>query len=932
MIGTFESMVRMYPERVCFIFVDESGQEERFTYRTTRLIASGLARRLQDRGVQRGDCVSVDLPNCPAFVFLLLASAYASFTLVPLNHRLTAAEKQARLMELERQRGVRLSCRIDRKQVESLIARVKADLAGQREPEDDNRGGKPWALAPFMVQPAATGSAGRRRRVIMGAQQDAEEEAIHFAERQARLFDEEARALIMFTSGTTGKPKAVPLAWQHLMGSAAASNTVLNENAEGLWQAALPLYHIGGLQVLVRSFTNRNPFVLYARFDAKRLLEDAERRHATHVSVVDKMLQDLLDADEREVLQGYRCILLGGGALNRKTLARALSAKARVYASYGMTETSSQIAHAQVTRDFEGGLRLLPGYRARIVDPNEEGYGRLGVRGPGVFAGYLNARAAFTVDGYFLTGDTAALVNGRLYLKERTSDMFVSGGENVYPAEIAGKLMRLPGVADAHVFGAADPTWGRRPVAFVERDAGAQAASMPPSQFAAAVRASLEPQVSKLYLPRQVFVVDELPRVGIGKVDRGAVERQYEERIEVKSVSLYQVRLPFKTPFKTPKATLGYRDSLVVEVTDHAGRTGLSECVAFATDWYLPETLEHDAAVLQHLLAPKVLSETYLHPREAAASLDAMVEAAAFPLARGALEPALWDLYGKIVGKPLWKLVNEEASRGGAGGLSPRTLASVRSGVTVGAGAVVGLGTPRETVEAVKRCVEGGYRRVKLKVAPGGSAARVRAVRQAFPQLMVTLDANQSFGERDMDELRALDACGAAWIEEPLDVSSVRHRGHGDDAFARLATLQRSLDTPLCLDESFTCPEEAYRALEHPELRCFAVKIGKFGGVKGALDFVQAARACGAQIWMGGMYESGISKRLHAAFQTLPGIDVPGDVGATSRYFATDITDPPYSVERGSVTLNREGHENGLGCGLCLPALSSVLVKRIVVE
>ena len=718
MIGTFESMVRMYPERVCFIFVDESGQEERFTYRTTRLIASGLARRLQDRGVQRGDCVSVDLPNCPAFVFLLLASAYASFTLVPLNHRLTAAEKQARLMELERQRGVRLSCRIDRKQVESLIARVKADLAGQREPEDDNRGGKPWALAPFMVQPAATGSAGRRRRVIMGAQQDAEEEAIHFAERQARLFDEEARALIMFTSGTTGKPKAVPLAWQHLMGSAAASNTVLNENAEGLWQAALPLYHIGGLQVLVRSFTNRNPFVLYARFDAKRLLEDAERRHATHVSVVDKMLQDLLDADEREVLQGYRCILLGGGALNRKTLARALSAKARVYASYGMTETSSQIAHAQVTRDFEGGLRLLPGYRARIVDPNEEGYGRLGVRGPGVFAGYLNARAAFTVDGYFLTGDTAALVNGRLYLKERTSDMFVSGGENVYPAEIAGKLMRVPGVADAHVFGAADPTWGRRPVAFVERDAGAQAASMPPSQFAAAVRASLEPQVSKLYLPRQVFVVDELPRVGIGKVDRGAVERQYEERIEVKSVSLYQVRLPFKTPFKTPKATLGYRDSLVVEVTDHAGRTGLSECVAFATDWYLPETLEHDAAVLQHLLAPKVLSETYLHPREAAASLDAMVEAAAFPLARGALEPALWDLYGKIVGKPLWKLVNEEASRGGAGGLSPRTLASVRSGVTVGAGAVVGLGTPRETVEAVKRCVEG---RVSARQAEGGT-------------------------------------------------------------------------------------------------------------------------------------------------------------------------------------------------------------------
>ena len=135
----------------------------------------------------------------------------------------------------------------------------------------------------------------------MGAQQDAEEEAIHFAERQARLFDEEARALIMFTSGTTGKPKAVPLAWQHLVGSRrrGSEHRAQRELPKGMWQAALPLYHIGGLPgARAQPARTATRSCSTARFDAKRLLEDAERRHATHVSVVDKMLQDLLDADE----------------------------------------------------------------------------------------------------------------------------------------------------------------------------------------------------------------------------------------------------------------------------------------------------------------------------------------------------------------------------------------------------------------------------------------------------------------------------------------------------------------------------------------------------------------------------------------------------------------------------------------------------------
>ena len=164
--------------------------------------------------------------------------------------------------------------------------------------------------------------------------------------------------------------------------------------------------------------------------DAAAVLRDAEVMHATHISVVDKMLQDMLDLAERagdasveaRALRSYQCILLGGAAANPKTLERAVTAWARVYASYGMTETSSQIANALVDKRFDGGMKLLSGYTVRVVDPDAEGFGKLAVRGPGVTAGYLNAHTPRTMDGFLLTGDTAAFENGYLYLRERTQD------------------------------------------------------------------------------------------------------------------------------------------------------------------------------------------------------------------------------------------------------------------------------------------------------------------------------------------------------------------------------------------------------------------------------------------------------------------------------------------------------------------------------
>ena len=364
----------------------------------------------------------------------------------------------------------------------------------------------------------------------------------------------------------------------------------------------------------------------------------------------------------------------------------------------------------------------------------------------------------------------------------------------------------------------------------------------------------MAPRLSKLYLPKHVCVLDEFPRTGIGKIDRVALERRYDQRIEVARVTLHRIRLPFKTPFKTAKATLTHRESIIVEVTDHAGRTGLGECVAFPTDWYLPETLDQDARILHDVLAPIVLREAFLHPSEASAAFAAVPEAKAFPLACGALEPALWDLYGKIVGKPLWQLIGGAANAATAG-----------ASASVPAGAAIGLGSAVETAAAARRCAEAGYKRVKLKVKPGTALACAQAVRAALPDMMITLDANQSFSEREAEELRGLDGLNVAWIEEPLDPRRLPPVG----------------------------PTDLFR--------------------------------------MGGMYDTGVSRRLHAAFETLSAVGAPGDIGATARYFSCDITDPPYTAERGMVTLNREGHASGLGCDLNRSALENVLVERLVI-
>lgn len=900
MIEHLTDLAQRNPDAL-FFCVQGDKQSVEYSFRRSHIAAAALARQLERHGMKAGGTLACNMYNCTELVLLALAAAYGGYTLTLLNPRLSADERQVRLVELENATG---ECGMD-VLTKGMVDRLLIDAMG-------------FDAAGFAKVPAVSSILTRLEADLEG-----------FSKQKVEAFDASASGLVMFTSGSSGTPKAAFLPWACLMGSADAANDALGFDARGAWQMVLPMCHVGGFQILVRALLSGGSCLVYERYQPRRILNDALSFRVTHISVVDKILADLLANDHDKVISYYSCILLGGAELNHKTIKAALRAKANVYASYGMTETASLIAAAPVTRNFEGGLKVLPGYDVRVMRPDEEGVGQLHVAGPGIFEGYLNARKASSVDGYFVTGDRARIGrNGLLYVYARTEDLIISGGENIYPAEIRDVLISLPGVKDAYVFGTADETWGYRPVAFVEADYSPEAvtrdyeelgqtsdqigihAASCPQEFAHMIHAYLDEHMSKLHHPKHVLVLDEFPLTVAGKVDRQALKQLYDKRIDIKRVRIYRIKQPFVHPVKTPKTLVTDRESFFVEVEDWAGRVGIGECVSFKTNWYLPETIDEDLRIVRDRIAPIVLGERYTHPSQVSQSFATFSDLVQYPMAKAAVEPAIWDLYGKITGVPLSKLIGGSDQEKVLGGV------------------VIGLGTAEEVCAQVDNAVQRGYTRVKLKVTPETLVPCVSAVRSAYPELTIMLDANQSFDESELDVLCKLDEYDIACIEEPYDPNYVPMNGD-KNLFSRLADLQKHMKTPVCLDESVVTAKDMEEAMGFDELKCYALKIAKFGGIQPTLDFYHWLREQGKMPWMGGMFDTGVSKRAHAAFATLPGMDLPADVSDYSEYFDHDTAVPALELENGELVLNTVDHRAGLGCVLDKEYLQSVLVDEI---
>jgi O-succinylbenzoic acid--CoA ligase len=334
-----------------------------------------------------------------------------------------------------------------------------------------------------------------------------------------------SEALLLFSSGTTGAPKAVRLTFANLEASASASARHLGASAGECWLACLPFFHVGGLSILVRSTLGASPVIVHSEFDAARVDEALEREGVTAISLVPTTLKRLLDLrGDRPAPAGLRLVLLGGAAAPDGLCRRAARLGWPVRATYGLTEAASQVATA-LTAAPGAPLIPLPETDLRIVDPRgrpcaQGSFGQILVRGPTVSPGYLDDRAAERsafVGGWLHTADEGALdVEGGLRVRDRRCDLIVSGGENVSPAEVEAVLLDHAAVDEVAVAGAPDPEWGRRVVAWVvlREPGGADAGSL--AEYA-------RRRLAAYKVPREFCFVDALPRNAMGKVVRRAL-------------------------------------------------------------------------------------------------------------------------------------------------------------------------------------------------------------------------------------------------------------------------------------------------------------------------------------------------------------------------------------------------------------------------
>jgi len=336
---------------------------------------------------------------------------------------------------------------------------------------------------------------------------------------------------------------------------------------------------------------------------------------------------------------------------------------------------------------------------------------------------------------------------------------------------------------------------------------------------------------------------------------------------EVRPTHLEVVRtsLPLVAPFATATGTETVREVLLVRARDGEGHEGWGECGALAVPTYTGEWVDGAEAVLRRFLLPAAL-----------AGRPAGV--VGHPMAGAALEAALLDLRLAAAGQDL-----------------PGWLGAVRDRVP--AGVAVGVAPSVDALlEEVSGHVAAGYRRVKLKVRPGWDVEPVRAVRSAWPDLPVGVDANGSYRAGD-EALAALDGLGLVEIEQPLPAA---------DLVGSASTAAR-LRTPVCLDESVTSVATLETALALGALDHLNLKPARVGGLAAALDVLARAREAGVPVWVGGMLATGVAKAVDVALAALPGVTLPGDLPASHRWFAEDLTDPWELLPDGTLPVRPRG-------------------------
>ena len=341
--------------------------------------------------------------------------------------------------------------------------------------------------------------------------------------------------------------------------------------------------------------------------------------------------------------------------------------------------------------------------------------------------------------------------------------------------------------------------------------------------------------------------------------------------MKIELLSLRHISMPLVAPFETSFGRETDRQCILI--TLHAdGLIGYGECVATRDPGYNYETSGTAWHILKDFIAPLILGKDILDAADFQKRIDGI---RGHNLAKAGVEMALWDLLGKRDGKSLKEMF---------GGTRERIEVGVSIGIQESASALV------KTVESY---LKKGYRRVKIKIKPGREIEETSAVRRAYPDLRLQVDANSAYTLETAGALKPLDELDLLLIEQPL---------YEDDIWDH-RKLQAEFNTPICLDESVVSPRHARYALEMEACKIINIKPARLGGLSQGIMVHDYCQKQNVPVWCGGMLETGVGRASNLALASLPGFVLPGDISASDRYYQRDITNERFVLNEDS-TIN----------------------------
>ena len=324
-------------------------------------------------------------------------------------------------------------------------------------------------------------------------------------------FEDRDIAVIMNTSATTGQFKSVPLRWGQIRAHVQASKEILGKTEQDNWLMVLPLFHVSGLSILLRSLYNGTAVTILPKYDKAQVLKLIESENINMMSLVPTILTQL---EPSIIHHNLRVILLGGEFIPMALIDACEKKSLPIYKTYGMTETFSQSVTFSVLdyphkRDSVG--KPLPGMQVRIDKPDADGVGEIHLTGPMVMTGYIDKEP---IDSDLNTDDIGYVdEDGFVYILNRRKDLIISGGENIYPKELEDLVYTLPSVKECAVVPVPDPKWGQVPALFVAFHDGE-------SMTADAILSFMTKSLAKYKVPKYVKILPALPRNGTGKIVR----------------------------------------------------------------------------------------------------------------------------------------------------------------------------------------------------------------------------------------------------------------------------------------------------------------------------------------------------------------------------------------------------------------------------